>query len=578
MQRLRWTTFVLGGLMALLMGTGMSLKAAAQPVDPLSSASYTAGNAATLFATVEGQEDAFDGFLVQVPPGWSLQEAVVLRYGSEPVPVQVRAVDDRAETYLIAADQPLRSPHEIVLRTDVGRITGTATWSIVPYSRAKDGRDVARETYRQTRQVRVNAAPAASSAANQALTFADAASGPLLLRPDALPAVNASASFTVEFWLKTTGLDEAVLSTWTGEEQVAYPMEVVIDVSGRLRYFWGQQGRHQSLVTPDPIADGRWHHVALVYEADQSRLRLLLNGARVDSLRNVRVPSPARPAPMAIGGRVDAPANSSSEEAAPIADFSGWLDEVRMWSEARPEADIRRLARRTLGTTASGGTGRLVMSFEAPVPERILAERTPSGTRRPADLIFREPVSNLRATVQQQRVQLAWTAPSSELDAFIIERSTDGQRFTAVERVAPMTIAAEETQDGTRYTYTDDAVSESVVYYRVRQQFTDGAERLSGILKVGLGGGEPSAVQLIGNFPNPFSESTTIAFEVRERQEINLSVWDLSGHRLAQLVNETKAPGYYEMPFQASNLPSGTYFVRLQTPGQTASHKMILLK
>ena len=303
---------------------------------------------------------------------------------------------------------------------------------------------------------------------------------------------------------------------------------------------------------------------ALAYAADESRLQFFLNGKPVDSKNNVRVSGSARPAPVAIGGRVSS--DDASDAAATIAGFSGWMDEVRIWPEARAEADIRRMMRRSLGTDA--GADRVVLSFDEPVPDGVLARRTAAIERQPTDLTFRQPVKDLRATVQQQRIRLSWTAPQSEVEAFVIERSTDGQRFAEVERVPPSTIAAEETQDGTRYTYTD----------RVRQQFTDGAERVSGTLKVGLGGGQASNVQLIGNFPNPFSETTTIAFEVRERQEVHLSVWDLSGHRLAELVNETKAPGYYEMPFQANNLPSGTYFVRLQTPEQTASHKMILLK
>ena len=573
MLRLRWIPFVLGGLVALLVGVCGHYSAAAQPTGLSGAPSFTEGRAANLFATIDGQQTPLNGLLVQLPAGWTLEEATVLRYGSARVSTTLAAVEDQRDTYLIKAQRPMRSPHEVVLQTRVGAVTGTTSWSVVPYSRVKSGRHVARETYRQTKRVRVTAREQFTSGSNRALSFADGSAGPLVLRSEGLPALRSEASFTAEFWMKTTGLDEAVLSTWTGQEQVAYPMEVVVDVSGRLRFFCGQQGRHQSLVTPRPVADGRWHHVALAYDAGERRLQLLLNGRRVDALRNTQLPAPTQPVSVALGGRL-AP-DAAFGDAAPVNGFSGWIDEVRLWPRARTAAEVRRTMRRTLG--ADEATGRVALTFDAPLPETLMA-RTAAATPRPTGLSFREPVTNLRATVRQEHIRLAWTANPDGLDAFIIERSTDGQRFDTIERAAPTTLVSETTSDGTRYRYTDHQARGQVVYYRVRQAFSDGTDRRSGVLKVGLGGDATNEVQLVGNFPNPFSESTTIAFEVRKRQAVQLSVWDLSGQRITELVNETKAPGYYELPFQASNLPSGTYFVRLQTSDQTASHKMILLK
>ena len=89
----------------------------------------------------------------------------------------------------------------------------------------------------------------------------------------------------------------------------------------------------------------------------------------------------------------------------------------------------------------------------------------------------------------------------------------------------------------------------------------------------------PTSAALIGSFPNPFNASTTITYEVREAQEVTVSVWNLAGHQVAHLVSTTHSPGVYEVGFDAGDLPSGTYFVRLQTPqAHPISHKVILMK
>jgi hypothetical protein len=69
-----------------------------------------------------------------------------------------------------------------------------------------------------------------------------------------------------------------------------------------------------------------------------------------------------------------------------------------------------------------------------------------------------------------------------------------------------------------------------------------------------------------------------VAYEVREARPVTLTVWDLTGHRITQLADGTKSPGYHEVSFSAADLPSGTYFVRLQTNGRTQSHRMVVLK
>ena len=83
---------------------------------------------------------------------------------------------------------------------------------------------------------------------------------------------------------------------------------------------------------------------------------------------------------------------------------------------------------------------------------------------------------------------------------------------------------------------------------------------------------------LVGNFPNPFNPATTITYEVHQTSPVRVSVWDLSGQQVTVLVDRIQAPGAYQVRFEGGDLPSGTYFVRLENQRGTQTHKMVLMK
>jgi photosystem II stability/assembly factor-like uncharacterized protein len=87
-----------------------------------------------------------------------------------------------------------------------------------------------------------------------------------------------------------------------------------------------------------------------------------------------------------------------------------------------------------------------------------------------------------------------------------------------------------------------------------------------------------SGFKLSQNYPNPFNPTTAIKFELPERRQVTLKVYDVLGNEIATLVNEEKPGGSYEVEFNASNLTSGIYFCRLQAGSYIETRKMILLK
>jgi hypothetical protein len=105
----------------------------------------------------------------------------------------------------------------------------------------------------------------------------------------------------------------------------------------------------------------------------------------------------------------------------------------------------------------------------------------------------------------------------------------------------------------------------------------------------------PDGFNLLQNFPNPFNPVTKIRFSVpldkgEERSttpgvvrlveglSVRLAVYDILGRQVATLVNEQLSPGVYEIEWDASDYPSGVYFYKLITAGNTETKKMALIK
>lgn len=80
------------------------------------------------------------------------------------------------------------------------------------------------------------------------------------------------------------------------------------------------------------------------------------------------------------------------------------------------------------------------------------------------------------------------------------------------------------------------------------------------------------------NYPNPFNPTTSIKFTVPTSEFVSLKVYDVLGNEVSTLVNEQKAPGAYEVRFDAGNLSSGVYIYKLQAGNFTQTRKLMLMK
>jgi hypothetical protein len=95
-------------------------------------------------------------------------------------------------------------------------------------------------------------------------------------------------------------------------------------------------------------------------------------------------------------------------------------------------------------------------------------------------------------------------------------------------------------------------------------------------------GAAGGALQL-GNHPDPLSYGTTIRYRTPSRGRVSLTLYDLTGRTVRRLVDEVQPEGLHRINFDGRDtrgvrLPAGTYFYRLEVPGQSQSRRLTVLR
>jgi hypothetical protein len=80
------------------------------------------------------------------------------------------------------------------------------------------------------------------------------------------------------------------------------------------------------------------------------------------------------------------------------------------------------------------------------------------------------------------------------------------------------------------------------------------------------------------NYPNPFNPVTNIRYSNPSQSRVRLSVFNLKGQMVKEVVNGVQGPGNYTVSLDASGLGSGIYFYRLDTATGSITRKMVLTK
>lgn len=172
------------------------------------------------------------------------------------------------------------------------------------------------------------------------------------------------------------------------------------------------------------------------------------------------------------------------------------------------------------------------------------------------------------------RILLNWqTATELNNEGFAIEKSTDKINWSNIGFVEG---------NGTSstvhyYEFEDNNAIQGQYSYRLKQMDYDGSYKYSEVIEISVSSAKEYS--LSQNFPNPFNPNTIIEYQIPEETIVNISLYDIIGRKVKELINEKKQPGHYFVELRGGELSSGIYLYRIVTnSGYDASKKLILLK
>lgn len=163
---------------------------------------------------------------------------------------------------------------------------------------------------------------------------------------------------------------------------------------------------------------------------------------------------------------------------------------------------------------------------------------------------------SFRATAQKKQVALQWeTASEAQSDRYIVERSTDGQAFTAIATIP----AAGNSEVLRSYNTLDAAPHNGMNLYRLKMMEKDGSSSYSTIATVNMSAGASVTVA-----PNPMHDRTTVAIGATSTEAAVFSLYSLDG-KVIRTYTLSLQDGTTVLELQRENLPQGFYIYRLRT-------------
>ncbi len=174
-------------------------------------------------------------------------------------------------------------------------------------------------------------------------------------------------------------------------------------------------------------------------------------------------------------------------------------------------------------------------------------------------------------------VELEWTTATEVNTAvFEIERAEHLENENTAWQVIAKIEAAGNSNAPRKYKYKDNLSHSGKYKYRLKIIDLDGSYKYGEIVEVTAE--IPLEYELSQNYPNPFNPTTTINFSIKTEDNVKLTVYNVLGEKITDLVNKKMKAGRYKIEFNASNLASGVYFYRLRSGKFVSVKKMLLLK
>lgn len=183
-------------------------------------------------------------------------------------------------------------------------------------------------------------------------------------------------------------------------------------------------------------------------------------------------------------------------------------------------------------------------------------------------------LTSFAAAVRNNNVTLSWKT-QSELNnrEFEVERSSASESWNKIGNVK----GTGTTSLTNSYSFVDRNIAASGVYsYRLKQLDFSGKYEYSKVIEAEVK--LPSEFRLSQNYPNPFNPDTRISYSVPSSGKVKLSVYNVLGQKVTDLVNGIVEAGSHSVTFKAGGLTSGVYFYKIEADNFVSVKKMMLIK
>ncbi|MBU0518091.1 T9SS type A sorting domain-containing protein [bacterium] len=405
-------------------------------------------------------------------------------------------------------------------------------------------------------------------------------------------------SFTVQAWIFVQSFagNMPVISKWE-ESTNNRSWAVQATITGQLRLFMSSDGSNSILwqTTIPVVFSDTWHHVAVVVNpggGDEVKFY-------VDNVEYAHSNGATSPPAMPYNNNAQTWVGRFNAQY-----FYGYIDEVRLYdgilSSFPSQVD-------DLPLTADSNT-EILYHFDYPsgnIFDYAIVGGNPTNTGFLAggatriawnnlgpgnDIPLPVTLVSMSAISADALVKILWST-ESEYDnlGFHIYRATNEEG--PYTRITSDMIASQGFTSTTQnYQYNDqrDLINGVTYFYKLSDIDVNGRERTHQVVvsatpvaEVFMPGEDAqlAGYQLSQNYPNPFNSTTTIRYYVRDNGQVRLSVFNLNGEEVTRLVDDTCSMGEYFIEFDAANLPTGIYFLRLVGDnGYDNIKKMLFLK
>ncbi|NNE47928.1 MAG: T9SS type A sorting domain-containing protein [Rhodothermales bacterium] len=192
---------------------------------------------------------------------------------------------------------------------------------------------------------------------------------------------------------------------------------------------------------------------------------------------------------------------------------------------------------------------------------------------------FEAPIttmSSLPAEVEGDRVAVAWTSDDLQTGSGVasaaVYASVDGSAFELIGFSESNSFTA-PVRPGRRYLFY--ALASDRVGNTEKSRPTPVATT---VIATDVVGSHGFAFELGANYPNPFTEETSISFVIPSRERVRLSVFDLLGREVARIVDQVLSAGPHTVTWRGGAMASGVYIYRLRAGTREESGSLIVVK